>query len=174
MLNIPPELAHAPERLHDEEEAHRLGHGDGAALDTGHQRSPEQRVREEDPADENHARSIDNLRRLNTASSRSGIGPLRVVTLPFPRPVIMDATVDQAEGYRFVYLLPFGPDVYFTSIPHLWKLTDTEFAGGHNRVAGGDVSLRFGNHQTSGTFLATLVELPEKGEVCRSSLVPLG
>ena len=45
---------------------------------------------EEDPADENHARSIDNRRRLNTASSRSGVGPLRVVTLPFPRPVIMD------------------------------------------------------------------------------------
>ncbi|WP_116091649.1 lycopene beta-cyclase CrtY [Sphingomonas crusticola] len=29
------------------------------------------------------------------------------------RPVIMDATVDQAEGYRFVYLLPFGPDRMF-------------------------------------------------------------
>jgi lycopene beta-cyclase len=29
------------------------------------------------------------------------------------RPVIMDATVDQAEGYRFVYLLPFGPDRLF-------------------------------------------------------------
>ena len=34
-------------------------------------------------------------------------------------------------------------------------LTDTEFAGGHNRVAGGDVSLRFGNHRTSATFLAS-------------------
>ena len=27
-----------------------------------------------------------------------------------PRPVIMDATVPQADGYRFIYLLPFGPD----------------------------------------------------------------
>jgi lycopene beta-cyclase len=26
------------------------------------------------------------------------------------RPVVMDATVDQAEGYRFVYCLPFGDD----------------------------------------------------------------
>ena len=26
------------------------------------------------------------------------------------RPVIMDATVEQLDGYRFVYLLPFGPD----------------------------------------------------------------
>lgn len=25
-------------------------------------------------------------------------------------PIIMDATVDQAEGYRFLYSLPFGPD----------------------------------------------------------------
>ena len=39
-------------------------------------------------------------------------------------------------------------------------LTDTEFAGGHNRVAGGDVSLRFGNHQTSATFLATQSRTP--------------
>ena len=29
------------------------------------------------------------------------------------RPVIMDATVDQKDGYRFVYLLPFGPEILF-------------------------------------------------------------
>ncbi|PYQ22469.1 MAG: hypothetical protein DMF79_05895, partial [Acidobacteria bacterium] len=34
-------------------------------------------------------------------------------------------------------------------------LTDTEFAHGHNRVAGTDVSLKFGNHFTSATFLAS-------------------
>ena len=45
---------------------------------------------EEDPADENHARSIDNLRRLELASGASGVGPLRVVKLPFPRPVTMN------------------------------------------------------------------------------------
>ncbi|CAN5142266.1 hypothetical protein BH10PSE13_BH10PSE13_06740 [soil metagenome] len=41
------------------------------------------------------------------------------------RPVIMDATVDQADGYRFVYLLPFGPcsvlveDTYYSTMPDL-------------------------------------------------------
>ena len=39
---------------------------------------------EEDPADENHARSIDNVRRLELA------GGLRVVRLPFPRAVTMN------------------------------------------------------------------------------------
>jgi agmatine deiminase len=45
---------------------------------------------EEDPDDENHARSIDNLRRLEAAAARPEVGPLRVVRLPFPRPVIMN------------------------------------------------------------------------------------
>ncbi|HET8656977.1 MAG TPA: agmatine deiminase family protein [Longimicrobiaceae bacterium] len=44
---------------------------------------------EPDPADENHARMADNLRRLELAA-RSFPGGLRVVTLPFPRPVVMD------------------------------------------------------------------------------------
>ena len=39
---------------------------------------------EEDPSDENHARSIDNVRRLELA------GGLRVVRLPFPRAVTMN------------------------------------------------------------------------------------
>ena len=43
---------------------------------------------EEDPADDNHGRSMDNLRRLQLA--RPGGASPRVVTLPFPRPVIMD------------------------------------------------------------------------------------
>jgi agmatine deiminase len=43
---------------------------------------------EEDPADDNHARSMDNLRRLELASPASG--PLRIETLPFPRPVTMN------------------------------------------------------------------------------------
>jgi agmatine deiminase len=42
---------------------------------------------EEDPADENHRRSADNLRRLQLAGGERGA--LRVVTLPFPRPVTM-------------------------------------------------------------------------------------
>jgi agmatine deiminase len=44
---------------------------------------------ESDPADENHRRSTDNLRRLEL-EARSFAGDLRVVTLPYPRPVIMN------------------------------------------------------------------------------------
>ena len=44
---------------------------------------------ERDPADENHARSLDNKRRLQAASGQPGIGPLRIVELPFPRAVTM-------------------------------------------------------------------------------------
>jgi agmatine deiminase len=44
---------------------------------------------EEDPADENHARSIDNVRRLEAAAAAEGVGPLHIVRLPFPRAVIM-------------------------------------------------------------------------------------
>jgi agmatine deiminase len=44
---------------------------------------------EPDPADENHAKSMDNLERLRRTAV-AGQGPLRVVPLPFPRPVIMD------------------------------------------------------------------------------------
>ena len=44
---------------------------------------------EQDPQDDNHARSIDNLRRLEGAA-REGNRPLRIVTLPFPRPVVMN------------------------------------------------------------------------------------
>lgn len=44
---------------------------------------------EEDPDDENHERSADNLRRLEAASRQPGVGPLRVVKIPYPRPVYM-------------------------------------------------------------------------------------
>jgi agmatine deiminase len=44
---------------------------------------------EEDPADENHRRSLDNLERLNRATDARGEA-LRVVTLPFPRAVMME------------------------------------------------------------------------------------
>ena len=43
---------------------------------------------EEDPADENHRRSLDNLRRLSGATDARG-EPIRVVPLPFPRAVMM-------------------------------------------------------------------------------------
>jgi len=44
---------------------------------------------EEDPADENHRRSADNLERLAHATDAQG-EPIRTVTLPFPRAVVMD------------------------------------------------------------------------------------
>jgi agmatine deiminase len=42
---------------------------------------------EPDPADQNHARSADNLRRLKAAAKKQ---PLQIVSIPFPRPVIMN------------------------------------------------------------------------------------
>ena len=44
---------------------------------------------EDDPADDNHARSMDNLERLDHAA-RGASRPLRIVTIPFPRPVLMN------------------------------------------------------------------------------------
>jgi len=44
---------------------------------------------EPDPADENHERSMDNLRRLELAGRDPAVGPLKVVQLPFPKPVMM-------------------------------------------------------------------------------------
>ncbi len=44
---------------------------------------------ERDPADDNHARSIDNLQRLKSAAADPAVGPLHVIELPFPRPVLM-------------------------------------------------------------------------------------
>jgi agmatine deiminase len=45
---------------------------------------------ERDPRDDNHARSIENLRRLEAIATQPGHPELRVVTLPFPRPVTMN------------------------------------------------------------------------------------
>ena len=45
---------------------------------------------EQDPADENHARSMDNLHRLEHASHAPGVAALHIVTLPFPRAVMMN------------------------------------------------------------------------------------
>jgi agmatine deiminase len=45
---------------------------------------------ERDPADENHHRSVDNLKRLEAAARDRDVGPLQVVELPFPRAVTMN------------------------------------------------------------------------------------
>jgi agmatine deiminase len=47
---------------------------------------------EEDPVDENHARSLDNVRRLEAASASGETGPLKIIRLPFPGPVVMEGT----------------------------------------------------------------------------------
>jgi agmatine deiminase len=44
---------------------------------------------EDDPADENHSLSTDNLRRLELAAKDPAVGALRIVKLPFPEQVIM-------------------------------------------------------------------------------------
>jgi len=45
---------------------------------------------EQDPSDENHERSMDNLHRLEHASHAPGVAALHIVTLPFPRAVMMN------------------------------------------------------------------------------------
>jgi agmatine deiminase len=45
---------------------------------------------EEDPTDGNHQRSMDNLRRLESAARNADGGALTIVRLPFPRPVFLD------------------------------------------------------------------------------------
>ena len=45
---------------------------------------------EQDPSDENHERSMDNLHRLERASKAPGVAALHIVTLPFPRAVMMN------------------------------------------------------------------------------------
>jgi agmatine deiminase len=42
---------------------------------------------EPDPADKNHERSADNLRRLKAAAKKQ---PLKIISIPFPRPVVMN------------------------------------------------------------------------------------
>jgi agmatine deiminase len=71
---------------------------------------------EEDSSDENHERSMDNLRRLELASEDPEIGPLRIVTLPFPRPVTMNGERLPASYANFyiangVVLVPTFNDV---------------------------------------------------------------
>ena len=56
------------------------------------------------------------------------------------RPVIMDALVEQVDGYRFVYFLPFSDtelmieDTYYADDP---SLDDAALAGGLDRIAAG-------------------------------------
>ena len=49
-----------------------------------------------------------------------------------------------------------GPTNYVGAL-----VTDTEFAGGHNRVAATDVSLKLGNHTTTATIIASATRSPD-------------
>ncbi len=86
---------------------------------------------ERDPADDNHGRSLDNLRRLELASLDPAVGPLRIVELPFPRPVMMQGERLPASYANFyiangVVLVPtfndpndrVAMDVLARALPH--------------------------------------------------------
>jgi agmatine deiminase len=71
---------------------------------------------EEDPRDENHERSVDNLRRLELEAGTSDVGPLRIVRLPFPRAITMNGERLPASYANFyiangVVLVPTFNDV---------------------------------------------------------------
>ena len=51
------------------------------------------------------------------------------------RPVIMDASVDQTDGYRFVYVLPFGPRALFVEDTYYTDGPDLDPAGLSARIA---------------------------------------
>jgi lycopene beta-cyclase len=50
------------------------------------------------------------------------------------RPMIMDATVDQAQGYRFVYVLPFGPDRVFVEDTYYSETPGLDVARINDRI----------------------------------------
>jgi lycopene beta-cyclase len=62
------------------------------------------------------------------------------------RPIVMDATVDQAEGYRFVYCLPFSPtqvfveDTYYSDTPDIDPPELTKRIAAYARQQGWDVA----------------------------------
>lgn len=72
------------------------------------------------------ARGVADLRHLDIGYQKF-VGQLLTLKEPHERtrPVIMDAAVQQIDGYRFVYCLPFGPaqmfveDTYYSTSPDL-------------------------------------------------------
>ncbi len=62
------------------------------------------------------------------------------------RPIVMDAEVDQSEGYRFVYCLPFSPtevfveDTYYSDTPHLDPARLTQRIAAYADAQGWDVA----------------------------------
>jgi len=91
---------------------------------------------EADPSDENHLRSVDNLRRLHLAGGADGV--LKIVKVPFPRPVMMNGERLPASYANFyfanrVVIVPTFNDpndrVALTTLAEL--LPDREVVGIH-------------------------------------------
>jgi lycopene beta-cyclase len=63
----------------------------------------------------------------------------QLLKLPRPhgleRPVVMDATVNQSEGYRFVYCLPFSDTEVFVEDTYYSDTPDLDVAALHGRIA---------------------------------------
>lgn len=61
------------------------------------------------------------------------------------RPIVMDATVDQSDGYRFVYCLPFSAtdifveDTYYSDTPHLDRSLLSDRIAAYARSRGWEV-----------------------------------
>ncbi|WP_417615450.1 lycopene beta-cyclase CrtY [Parasphingorhabdus sp.] len=51
------------------------------------------------------------------------------------RPVIMDATVEQIDGYRFIYCLPFSDTEIFVEDTYYADTADLDSATSHDRIA---------------------------------------
>jgi len=95
------------------------------------------------------------------------------------RPIIMDATVDQSDGYRFVYCLPFSEtevfveDTYYTNGPQLdvqavsariaaYVLTQGWEARARNRVETGVLPVVFGG-DIAAYLASTGHDIPKAG-----------
>lgn len=98
---------------------------------------------EDDPTDDNHQRCIDNLHRLTLASGSPAIGALRIVKLPFPRPVIMNGERLPASYANFY-------------IANGLVLVPT-FNDPHDRVALNILSELFPSHRVIGIHAVDLV-----------------
>ena len=80
-----------------------------------------------------------------------------------------DGSVNPSLGEREAYTIARGQYSLGRTSYVGALLTDTELGDGHNRVAATDLSLKLGNHFTSGTFIATTTRTPD-GRQTKSGL----
>lgn len=100
------------------------------------------------------ARGIRNLGHL-TGGWQKFLGQVLKLSAPhgLDRPVVMDATVDQLDGYRFVYLLPFTPDTvfvedtYYSDSPTVDRVQIAERIADYVRAKGWQVESVLGEEQ---------------------------